>query len=371
MVLKDRTFIDNRTGEKVKIIDSYNDIAITESKSRIDTKRLLDPQFYTEEVDPQNFFNNPSTLNAFAEKIKSIDTTNLPEDGPITPNMPTDPAYAPTTNESAVIYQEEDPEAEAAELLRKYGHSSSSNNDVQKQQDAFDKLLNDDQPQPVRANPQTHQQPQTSARVVETGNTNIPQTQQYQAPQPVDPMVAMFKNIKRNKKFNLSIDISEKIPRKDFIEMMEDSYERSIIEFLADEFTNKILRDPSLIRNKIIKGLEELVYPDGKPIDENETLEQVEEIIGKVSDEYEDKSSQVVDPEKKEPIMINEDFLEDPIEERIEELTKNASIDELLDTKTEVEEGENNKAAIEEIKEEVENLVKKEKEKKKKEKDDK
>lgn len=43
--------------------------------------------------------------------------------------------------------------------------------------------------------------------------------------------------------------------------MMEDSYEISIIEFLADELTKKLFEDPNLIKQKIIDEIKERVYP--------------------------------------------------------------------------------------------------------------
>ena len=48
--------------------------------------------------------------------------------------------------------------------------------------------------------------------------------------------------------------------------MMEDSYDISIIDFLADEFTNKILQNPSLIRESVKSKIKQLVY--GAPIKE-------------------------------------------------------------------------------------------------------
>jgi hypothetical protein len=69
----------------------------------------------------------------------------------------------------------------------------------------------------------------------------------------------MFKNVKRNNEFKINLKIDGKIPRLDFIEMMEDSYEISIIEFLADEFTNNLLKDPSIIRDRIINEIKSMI----------------------------------------------------------------------------------------------------------------
>ena len=82
----------------------------------------------------------------------------------------------------------------------------------------------------------------------------------------------MFKNVKRNREFNISIDIQNKIPRPDFIEMMEDSYNTSIIEFLADEFTNNILNNPSIIKNKIIDEIRRIVYKEERTEEKDEIV---------------------------------------------------------------------------------------------------
>ena len=70
----------------------------------------------------------------------------------------------------------------------------------------------------------------------------------------------MFSKTKRNVDFKINIEVSNKIPRLDFIEMMEDSYETSIIDFLTDDITNKILNDPSMIRESIKSKIKQLVY---------------------------------------------------------------------------------------------------------------
>jgi len=92
----------------------------------------------------------------------------------------------------------------------------------------------------------------------------------------VDPITQMFKNVKRNTNFNLNIKITGKIPRLDFIEMMEDSYDVSIIEFLADEFTRNILNDPSVIRNKVISEIKSMIEKnsDNKSVDESQSEEK-------------------------------------------------------------------------------------------------
>ena len=53
-----KKFRDNRTGEVVKVIDAFENIAILENKQKIDVRRLTDTNYFTEEIDPASFFNN-------------------------------------------------------------------------------------------------------------------------------------------------------------------------------------------------------------------------------------------------------------------------------------------------------------------------
>jgi hypothetical protein len=78
----------------------------------------------------------------------------------------------------------------------------------------------------------------------------------------MDPILEMFRNVKRNTSFKIEFTVENKIPRLDFIEMMEDSYNTSIIEFLAQEFTEEIIKDPDIIKEKIKDKLIQLVYPE-------------------------------------------------------------------------------------------------------------
>ena len=75
-----------------------------------------------------------------------------------------------------------------------------------------------------------------------------------------DPIITMFKNVKRSKDFSISLEIKNKIPRPDFIEMMEDSYNTSIIDFLAAEFTDNLLKNPQIIEDMIKQKIKEVVY---------------------------------------------------------------------------------------------------------------
>jgi hypothetical protein len=62
--------------------------------------------------------------------------------------------------------------------------------------------------------------------------------------------------------------------------MMEDSYETSIIDFLAEEFTNDLLKNPETIKDMVKNKINILVYgEDVKKVNDQitDTVTQVEE----------------------------------------------------------------------------------------------
>ena len=247
MSLGNKTFKNNTTGELVKVIDSFENIAILENKQKADVSQLLNPELYTEQIDPKNFFNNQGAYNNLAEKIKSIPADKIRDDdgGEVMINIDGNNRFGgakPAMNESAIIMTTE--EEERAELAKKYGVTTPQN-DVAKQNQAFAKLLGEEEVQTVEVNrdvPRVEQKVSQPTQKVE------------------DPIITMFKNVKRIKEFSISLEIKNKIPRTDFIEMMEDSYNTSIIDFLATEFTDNILKNPHLIEDMIKQKIKEVVY---------------------------------------------------------------------------------------------------------------
>lgn len=293
MSLSNKSFRNNKTGETIRVIDSFEDIAVLENKGKEKVSNLLNPELYTEQIDINNFFNNQGAYNILAEKIKNIPPDQIrDESGEVMINMDgmnySSNTLAPTSNESAVVVVSE--EDERAELARKYGVINSQN-DAAKQAEAFDKLLNPEsesvQKVEVNRNPQPVQQIQSQPV--------------YQAPIE-DPIVTMFKNVKRVKDFSISLEIKNKIPRPDFIEMMEDSYNTSIIDFLAAEFTDNLLRNPQLIEDMIKQKIKEVVY--GVEKTETPVNPQITDAVTQLHNE---KSEVKVDKViKTEPKMVSE-----------------------------------------------------------------
>ena len=255
MNLASKTFRNNKTGETIKVIDSFENIAILENKQKIDTRQLMNPELYTEQIDPSSFFNNQNAYNSLAERIKSIPVDKIKDDTDEVQvkmdgiTLPTS-NLTPSTNESAIVMVDEEDERE--QLARKYGVSNPVN-EVAKQNQAFAKYLDEEDSLPtIEIN-----RPEPTVVTTTTATTQNTVSKSVAVE---DPIITMFKNVKRNKDFSITLEINNKIPRPDFIEMMEDSYNTSIIDFLASEFTENLLRNPQVIENMIKDKIKELVY---------------------------------------------------------------------------------------------------------------
>jgi hypothetical protein len=264
MSFANRTFRDNKTGEIVKVIDSFEKIAILENKSKISTDFLSNPDLYTEQIDPLNFFNNQGSYNILADKIKNIPTDFIKDDPgssglDISSRISVD-GVQPTMNESAIIMMSE--EDEKAELARKYGVNPNPIDAASRQNEAFARILGEDAEDElpvIKRLPDLI--PNEPVQRIEVNRDPQPVYQQpVSQPKVEDPIITMFKNVKKSVDFKFNVELSNKIPRLDFIEMMEDSYETSIIEFLANEFTNNILSNPDIIRDSIKERIKQLVY---------------------------------------------------------------------------------------------------------------
>lgn len=280
-----KKFTNISDGRIVEVKDMFEDIVILNDNTKIKTSRLMDKSYFDEYIDPNSFFQNQSLLNTFAQKIKQIPDdilSRIPDEKVGSSNTINesfkDSRFSPMTNESAVILS--DPEMEKEELARKYGIKDSriqmsAQEQAQNQMEKFKSLLDDPIDEPVQ---KIEVNRDVVVNDVFIDENRIPEaTRQYIQP-PVqkveDPIITMFRNVKRNKDFKISIDVVNKIPRPDFIEMMEDSYNTSIIEFLADEFTNAILENPDLIKNKIIEEINNIVYSKNKKVAEPEVKKE-------------------------------------------------------------------------------------------------
>lgn len=244
MSLLNKSFKDNSTGETVTIDVIKENIVTLNNGDMVATERILDNSHYEEVVDPSSFFSKQSSslLDNIMDKVKSIKTDNMVDDNTISNSIKSGSSeFSPSSNESAVIQVSE--EDERAELMRKYNIT--------------------DQPKTISPEELLGETPTEESQHVQNPQLTYNPPPVKQQDRVEDPIISMFKNVKRIVDFKLDFSIEEKIPRIDFIEMMEDSYNTSIIEYLADEFTNKLLKDPSIIQNVIKEKIESLVKQGG------------------------------------------------------------------------------------------------------------
>jgi hypothetical protein len=286
MNLANKSFRDNRTGEVVRVIDSFENIAILENKSKIDTRRLLDQNYYSEYIDPNQFINSTTTSahNSIFETIKSIPTDRIPMNDDVTNVVSNtyDRDFRPVDDSSAIVTSSVD--EERAELARKYGVMDNTQS-LTKQNEAFTKILGEDSLDELPPVPNKTIDVKEEVQRVEinrdvagdvTGSVFVNNKQsvsyekQYSLPVE-DPVHTMFKGIKRSIEFSLDLNLENKIPKLEFIEMMEDSYEKSIIDFLAADITNSILNNPDYLREKIKEKIVDMVY-NKKPVTKKATV---------------------------------------------------------------------------------------------------
>ena len=283
-----KTYKNRITGDTFTIIDVYQNVAITSNKEKINTVLLNNDKLFIpvngfmnesinrnhlkeDVIEPSKFFDNQGTYNVFAEKIKSLPLDNIPYDNSMSSKIENN---FPNNNESAIIMS--DPEDEIAELKRKYG-ASSVDDSVKRQIDTFDRILNPEKNTEEVNNvvQNTEVSREMSSEVKREDVEPLVQRIEIQ-----DPIISMFRNVKRNLEFKINLKIDGKIPRLDFIEMMEDSYDVSMIEYLAEEFTNNLLIDPSFIRNKIIDEIKSMIdNKNGVTKTEGKKIPEVKEII--------------------------------------------------------------------------------------------
>lgn len=168
-----------------------------------------------------------------------------------------------------------DPAEEMALLQRRADDMMNGNSVVsamQNQNDMLAHLLTDDDaidnivqhiPKSDINNTSVNVSEPVSNPIVNNSISTTPIVNEVKTQMVEDPILTMFRGVKRSINFETKITINELIPRLDFIEMMEDSYEKSIVEFLADEFTTKLLSNPNLIKQLIINDIKSM-YSDVK-----------------------------------------------------------------------------------------------------------
>lgn len=241
MSLLNKSYKDVITGQTLKVNDISEGIVTLNNGDKVVEHRLMDNKYYEEVVDPLSFFDRQSSslLGNITEKLKNIDTTNIVDEGLVNTSSISTDGFTPLTNESAIIEVDENYEIE--QLSKKYNTQMATPKTISPED-----LL--------------------GIKPTEPTKPVVNNVQNYTQPPVEDPILSMFKNVKRIVDFNIDLKVEGKIPRIDFIEMMEDSYNKSIIDYLVDEFTNDLLRNPESIKKMIKEKIVEMVNGNNKTI---------------------------------------------------------------------------------------------------------
>ncbi len=241
MSLLNKSYKDVITGQTLKVNDISEGIVTLNNGDKVVEHRLMDNKYYEEVVDPLSFFDRQSSslLGNITEKLKNIDTTNIVDEGLVNTSSISTDGFTPLTNESAVIEVDENYEME--QLVKKYNTQMTTPKTISPED-----LL--------------------GIKPTEPTKPVVNNVQNYIQPPVEDPILSMFKNVKRIVDFNIDLKVEGKIPRIDFIEMMEDSYNKSIIDYLVDEFTNDLLRNPESIKKMIKEKIVEMLNGNNKTI---------------------------------------------------------------------------------------------------------
>jgi hypothetical protein len=270
-----KKYVNITTNETVSVTDQENDIITLNDNDKVSIVRLMDKNIYDDFIDPATFFGSSKSLDMLSSKIMSVSDevlSKMPTDGERSSSSSLNEVmggsnneFYQQSNESMLI--ESDPDEEMRlmqEKVRQMGGNTTSTNQAREQSERLLAMVSEVEPQ-TDDSPVIRKKP-TSA-ISDLSEYRVPHSTEpiYAESKPViDPIISMFNGVKRNVNFDITVSISKMIPRLDFIEMMEDSYNQSIIDYLASEFTDELLRNPNLIKDIIKASISEMVYPPAK-----------------------------------------------------------------------------------------------------------
>jgi len=90
---------------------------------------------------------------------------------------------------------------------------------------------------------------------------NKPIQAQEQSIQTELPEQAMLKRFKRVHDVTLSFSIAETIPDPESLKVIDNLFEKSMVELLAEEIANKLSSDKTLLISVITESIRDIVYP--------------------------------------------------------------------------------------------------------------
>jgi hypothetical protein len=297
MIIGKKYDIDGEVKEVINEDDSFAHFS-----GGVAIKKYLLGTKYEEYLDPSTFFNNSKTMMDIANKIKQ-------HDGPV------NESHTGTQVNMQNVYQKPHAEDAVVPPVQKFDPNRHNQNSYQTQEYEFNNQQNTQQHHVQNVNTNSHNHvPQ-----------NNQQTYQHVPPVQENPEEALFKKLKRNTKAVFELKVEEMVPTTDFIRMMNDNFEMSIIDFLSKQAVDKLLRDPEKLRKQIKDQLETTVYgaPREEEIVEEEIIEQpkvsiIENPVEEIIDEKPVVSiiEETIEEVEKPTVTVIESSVEESIDEK-------------------------------------------------------
>lgn len=246
-----KKYIKVNENKEYSVIGTEGAFYILNDKSKVSAQRLLDTESFTEVLDVKNFFeaSNNAITSAFSNtKVPQTEyNDNVIRVEAKRTDLGDDDKFYANSNDSALISHEEiDPEEEKRLLIEKYKIKPHTTHNVisqvEQQNELMQKLINGDdiQPSMVKNEFMVDEFKQVGSKP------------SVQIPSPViDPIIDLLNKTKRVNNLKLKIEIEELLPKNEFIQMLEESYDKSIIDYLTDEIYNKMIKDSDSIKEQI------------------------------------------------------------------------------------------------------------------------
>lgn len=252
-------YVDKVTGEKVSIINEDTNFYVLNNSVSI-KKDVFERKYEQHvEVDPNSFFNaNYSTdpLLNIANQIRNLDSSKINENqgggasvkyvqAPVIlsdTSLPPGGVIKQPQMEGEIIMSPEEKKAMLDKWRREQPGAQIPEVQNRNWDEEEEKLLNED-------------------------NTQDPFAIQAQASRPrplkaepkVDPIQMMFKMFKNNYPVKLNVIIEENIPNPTFIGMVQENVEADAVEYYANLISDKLLKDPSKLKEQVYNQLKSII----------------------------------------------------------------------------------------------------------------
>lgn len=278
-----RSFKNGR-GEILTVIDVDSDIAILADDQRISINRLLDDKHYrpagrvtvpiTSKANENASFNSDQAPDIFGNsnnrygnllnQIRNQVDKNpfgmeSGSDHSLTSFRMVEPTVELGNTEMSFNNDENSIEEAKRRMIENQKRLRES---IEKQSQSVSKYLDDEAVQP---NLPTYEEADRTVSLVEYDNNNrqveSANINESSFLRKDNPAYQMFRNVKRSVPFKMNLELSKLLPKKEFIQMWEESYEISMIEYLAEEFLRELLNNPENLKIQIISKMNEQIFP--------------------------------------------------------------------------------------------------------------